>query len=73
MSANIRRYILGVYETIRKEIPMGLELKRVLVHIAEDQIERLDEVAEQTKVSRAAHIRLAITEYLRKQERAIGI
>ena len=52
---------------------MGLKLKRVLLHIGEDQIERLDEVAEQTKVSRAAHVRLAIAEYLRKQERAIGI
>ena len=49
---------------------MSDKLKRVLLHIGEDQIERLDELADQTRVSRAAHVRLAITEYLRKQKRA---
>ena len=49
---------------------MSDKLKRVLFHVSEEQIERLDELAELTKVSRAAHVRLAITEYLRKQKRA---
>jgi predicted transcriptional regulator len=48
---------------------MADELKRTLVHLGEKQLEQLDELAGKSNVSRAAHIRLAIDDYLRKQAR----
>lgn len=48
---------------------MADELKRFVMHLGVKQVEDLDELSARTTVSRAAHIRLAIEDYLRKQAR----
>lgn len=43
--------------------------RRVDYHLAVDQWERLKRLSEQTSVSVAAHIRLAVDKYLKSKEK----
>jgi predicted transcriptional regulator len=48
------------------------DLKRYNSHLTTQQIEQLEELAEATGVSKAAHLRMALAEYLRRERKKLA-